>query len=359
MSDFKRKLDKMMGDTSMQERRIKQRIHENFRAPVKKPSWQVPFVTAAIAVVALFLFITFNPLEQLSSNEGPEIPYDPLDDLAQISALQKKQLLSAIRYEKFAELPHFDKVDGLHYVDRGAFSLEGSDKTFHTVIERKANLYDSVVYQVGDIVRTMTNTTSHLPTYADAYYEVVAVPGDRVVLKNGQLKVNGKPLKSEILDYYEENSVTIVGGYDQLLNAREYFLINHFPASETVQAGTITPVHKIYGEVVGLATEENTESIYFAKEGANAYTAEQYFDLFLYDGLFGDGHLAQSLIDSKTSFTQTNRLGELFLEAAYRKLSPISDNRVEVRYQYGRAGVNEHVFYMEQQSNTGIWVVSE
>lgn len=90
MSDFKRKLDQMMGDTSTQERRIKQRVHENLRAPVKKPSWQVPFVTAGIAVIALFLFITFNPIEQLSSNEGPGTPYDPLDDLAQISALQKR-----------------------------------------------------------------------------------------------------------------------------------------------------------------------------------------------------------------------------------------------------------------------------
>lgn len=354
MSDFKRKLDKMMGDTSMQERRIKQRVYENLRAPAKKPSWQVPFVTAAIAVVALFLFITFNPIEQLSSNEGPEIPYDPLDDLAQISALQKKQKLSSIRYEELAELPHFDKVDGLHYVDREAFSLEGSTNTFHTVIERKANLYDGVVYKAGDIVRTMTNTTSHLPTYSDAYYEVIAVPGDRIVLKNGQLKVNGKQVQSEIMDYYKENGVTIVGGYDQLLNAREYFLINHFPARNTVQAGTITPVHKIYGEVVGLATEENTESIYLSKDGANSYTAEQYFDLFLYDSLFGDGVLAQSMLDSSVSIT---RMGELFLEAAYRKVSPIADNQVEVRYQYGRAGVSEHVFHMTKQADK--WIINE
>lgn len=57
----------------------------------------------------------------------------------------------------------------------------------------------------------MTNTTSHLPTYADAYYEVVAVPGDRIVLKNGELKVNGKPLQSELLDIYKENGVEIAG----------------------------------------------------------------------------------------------------------------------------------------------------
>ncbi len=349
----------MMGDTSEQERRIKQRVHESLRISKKRFSWQVPVVTAAIAVVALFLFITFNPLEQLSSNEGPEIPYDPLDDLAQISALQKKKQLSEIDYEQFATLPQFDQVDGLNYVDSEAFSLKGSSSTFHTVIERKTNLYDGTVYKAGDIVRTMTNTTSHLPTYADAYYEIIAVPGDRVLLKNGQLEVNGKPLKSKIIERYKEQGVTIVGGYDQLLNAREYFLLNHFPASETVQAGTITPVHKIYGEVVGLATEENTESIYLTKGQMDTYNPEQYFDLFLYNSLFGEGDLAQSLIDSSTSFSQTNRLGELFLEAAYRKVSPISDNEVEIRYQYGRAGVSEYVFYMTQQPNTGSWIVSE
>lgn len=349
----------MMGDTSTQERRIKQRVYENLRAPVKKRSWQVPFITAGIAVIALFLFITFNPIEQLSSNEGPGTPYDPLDDLAQISALQKKKLLSAIDYEQFGKLPHFEQVDGLHYVDSEAFSLADSSDTFHTVIERKSNLYDGVVYEVGDIVRTMTNTTSHLPTYADAYYEVVAVPGDRIVLKNGELKVNGKPLQSELLDIYKENGVEIAGGYDQLLNAREYFLLNHFPASETLQAGTITPVHKIYGEVVGLATEENTESIYLEGGQSGIYTAEQYFDLFLYDSLFDEGNLAQSLIDPSTVFTQMNRLGELFLESAYRNVSSVSNNRVEIRYQYGRAGVNEHVFYMVQQPDTGRWIVSE
>ena len=262
LSDFKRKLDQMMGDTSKQERRIKQRVHERLRTPAKKFSWQVLFVTAAIPVVALFLILTIDPMNFLSSDKGPGVPYDPLDDLAQISALQKKKQLSAVDYEEFAALPHFDQVDGLYYVDKEKFSLKGSSDTFHTVIERKANLFDEVVYEAGDIVRTMTNTTSHLPTYMDVYYEVIAVPGDRVVLKNGKLKINGKPLQSEIMDRYEKQGITIAGGYDQLLNAREYLLLNHFPASKTVQGATITPVHKIYGQVVGVATEERTHSIY-------------------------------------------------------------------------------------------------
>src|SRR4051812_46936280 len=108
----------MMGDTSKQERRIKQRVHERVRPPVKKFSWQVLFVSAGIPVVALFLILTIDPLNFLSSNKGPGVPYDPLDDFAQISALQKKKQISAVDYEKFSALPHFEQVDGLYYVDK-------------------------------------------------------------------------------------------------------------------------------------------------------------------------------------------------------------------------------------------------
>ncbi|WP_153732102.1 S26 family signal peptidase [Sporosarcina obsidiansis] len=357
MSDFKRKLDQMMGDTSEQEMRIRQRVHEKLRPSAKKSSWKVLVVSAALPVVALLLLFTSNSLDLISSDEGRGIPYDPLDDLAQISALQKKQKLSAVDYEEFAALPHFDQVDGLYYVDKDGFTLKGSSDVVHTVIERKANLYDDVVYQAGDIVRTMTNTTSHLPTYDDVYYEVIAVPGDRVVLKNGKLKINGKLLQSDIMERYEEQKIEIVGGYDQLLNAREYFLLNHFPASETVQGATITPVHKIYGQVAGIATEGRTNSIYLdylSGQLDGDYTPEQYFDLYLYDELLGLRNLPQT-----TAFTQMNRLGELFLEASYRKSNPISENEVEIRYQYGREGVAEHVFSMKQDVNSGRWLVED
>ncbi|EGQ20858.1 hypothetical protein HMPREF9372_3477 [Sporosarcina newyorkensis 2681] len=357
MSDFKEKLDQMMGDTSEQERRVKQRVHEKLRPPSRKFSWQVLFVTAALPIVAILLLVTLNPSDLLSADEGRGIPYDPLNDLAQISALQKKQQLSVVDYEEFAELPHFDQVDELHYVDKETFSLDGSTDTFHTVMERKANLFDDIVYQVGDIVRTMTNTSSHLPTYDDVYYEVIAIPGDRVVLKNGQLKVNGKPLRSEIMERYKDQKITIAGGYDQLLNAREYFLLNHFPASETVQGGTITPVHKIYGQVVGVATEERTTSIYLdylAGHLNGEYTPEQYFDLYLYDALLGLDQLPKT-----SAFTQINRLGELFLEASYRKVYPVSENEVEIRYQYGREGVAEHVFTMKRDADSGRWLIAD
>ena len=357
MSDFKRKLDQMMGDTSKQERRIKQRVHERLQTPAKKFSWQVLFVSAAIPVVALFLILTIDPTNYFSSDKGPGVPYDPLDDLAQISALQKKQQLSAVDYEEFAALPHFDQVDGLYYVDKEKFSLKGSSDTFHTVIERKANLFDEVVYEAGDIVRTMTNTTSHLPTYMDVYYEVIAVPGDRVVLKNGKLKINGKPLQSEIMDRYEKQGITIAGGYDQLLNAREYLLLNHFPASETVQGATITPVHKIYGQVVGVATEERTDSMYMdylSGQLTGEYTPEQYFDLYLYDVLLGFGNLPET-----PAFTQISRLGELFLEASYREAAPVSENEVEIRYQYGREGVAERVFTMKRDAGSERWLIQE
>lgn len=357
MSDFKEKLDQMMGDTSEQERRVKQRVHEKLRPSAKRFSWQVLFVTAALPIVAILLMVTLNPSDLLSSDEGPGIPYDPLNDLAQISALQKKQQLSVIDYEEFAELPHFDQVDDLHYINKETFLLDGSTDTFHTVMERKANLFDDIVYQAGDIVRTMTNTTSHLPTYDDVYYEVIAVPGDRVVLEKGQLKVNGKPLRSEIMERYQDQEITIAGGYDQLLNAREYFLLNHFPARETVQGGTITPVHKIYGQVVGIATEERTNSMYLdylAGELSEEYTPEQYFDLYLYDSLLGLDNLSKT-----PAFTQINRLGELFLEASYRKVYPVSENEVEIRYQYGREGVAEHVFTMKRDADSGRWLIAD
>ncbi len=347
----------MMGDTSKQERRIKQRVHERLRTPAKKFSWQVLFVSAAIPIVALFLLLTIDPLNFLSSNKGPGVPYDPLNDLVQISALQKKKQLSAVDYEGFASLPHFDQVDGLYYVDKENFSLKGSSDAFHTVIERKANLFDEVVYEAGDIVRTMTNTTSHLPTYMDVYYEVIAVPGDRVVLKNGQLKINGKPLQSEIMDLYEKQEITIAGGYDQLLNAREYLLVNHFPASKTVQGAAITPVHKIYGQVVGLATEERTDSIYMdylTGQLTGEYTPEQYFDLYLYDVLLGFGNLLET-----PAFTQISRVGELFLEASYREATSISENKIEIHYQYGREGVAERVFYMKRNAGSEHWLILE
>ncbi|WP_301109991.1 S26 family signal peptidase [Sporosarcina sp.] len=344
MNEFKRKLDQMMGDTSEQERRIKQRVHDQLQPAKAKRPWSVMFVSAAIPVVALLLIFTIGPFNQLSSDEGPGTPYDPLDDLAEISALQKKQQLSTVEYEEFAKLPQFDEVDGLYYVDREGFSLKGSPDAFHTVIERQANLYDEIVYEAGDIVRTMTNTSSHLPTYADAYYEVIAVPGDRVVLKDGQLKINGKHLKSNIMERYEETGVKIAGGYDQLLNAREYLLLNHFPASETIQGAAITPVHKIYGKVAGVATEEGTDSIYLdylAGQLDREYTPEQTFDLYLYDQLLGEYKLQES-----AKLAQSNKVEQLFLEAAYRETTAISENQVEVRYQYGRQGVAEHVFIM-------------
>ena len=357
MSDFKRNLDEMMGDTSKQERRIKQRVHERLQTPTRKFSWQVVFVTAALPVVAMILMLTIDTTNFLSSDSGPGVPYDPLDDLAQISALQKTKKLSAVEYEEFMGLPHFDRVDGMYYVDKEPFSLQESSETFHVVLERKANLFDKVVYAAGDIVRTMTDTTSHLPTYKDVYYEVIAVPGDRVVLKNGKLKVNGKSVKSSLMDRYEEEGVTIAGGYDQLLNAREYLLLNHFPASDTVQGATITPVHKIYGQVVGVASVERTDSMYMdylSGELTGDYSPEQYFDLYLYDDLLGLNYLPET-----AAFAQISRLGELFLEASYRTSVPVSENEVEIRYHYGREGVADQVFTMTRDTNSGRWLVQE
>lgn len=357
MDKFKKQLDDMMGDTTLQENRIKKRVHENLTVRKQKRSWQIPVVTAAVAAVAVFLLMSMNPLSLNSSSEGRGTPYDPLDDLALISTLHKKKQLSSIDYDAFAQLPVLDALSDLQYLDNEPFTLAGNEGIYHTVIERQADLFDEVVYQAGDIVRTMTNTSSHLPIYDNVYYEVIAVPGDRVVLQNGKLTVNGKAVRSDILNLYEENGNTIAGGYDQLLNAREYFLINHFPAKGTLQSGAITAVHKIYGKVVGLAKEDTTEAIYFADslQLANSYTPDQYFDLYLYDQIFGEGELAKALTIENAPFPNSNRLGQLFLEAAYRNVTYITESEVEIRYQYGREGVGEYVFKMYKDPTTGIW----
>ena len=159
------------------------------------------------------------------------------------------------------------------------------------------------------------------------------------------------------MDRYEEEGITIAGGYDQLLNAREYLLLNHFPASDTVQGATITPVHKIYGQVVGIASVERTDSMYMdylSGELTGDYSPEQYFDLYLYDDLLGFGNLPET-----AAFAQISRLGELFLEASYRTSVPVSENEVEIRYHYGREGVAEQVFTMTRDTDSGRWLIQE
>lgn len=350
MTNFKRKLDDMMGDTSRQEARIKQLVVEQLNERPKKLNWQMSTVAASFMLLAIF-FISSTMNNQLSANEGRGEPYDPLDDLAQIANLQQKDELSKLDVAELLALPVLEELTPLQYIDAEPLQLNG--ETYRAVIERKASLFDKVVYTPGDVVRTMTNTSSHLPIYDTNYYEVVAIPGDRVVLAKGELKVNGKAVQSKLLELYEENGNEIAGGYDQLLNAREYLLLNHFPAPNTLQAATITAVHKIYGEIVGLAKENVTQSIYLDEVRAG-YTPEQYFDLYLYDQIFGTGEQAHELSANADAFPHANRLSELFLEAAYRTVTPLADDKVEIRYSYGRAGVGEYVFYM-YKNDAGIW----
>jgi len=52
------------------------------------------------------------------------------------------------------------------------------------------------------IVRTMTDTTSHLPTYKDVYYEVIAVPEDRVMLENGKSVQSSLMDRKSVFDVY-------------------------------------------------------------------------------------------------------------------------------------------------------------
>lgn len=349
MTNFKRKLDDMMGDTTHHEARIKQRVQARLEHP-KKRQWQMPAVAASFVLLAIF-FITSTVNQQQSANEGRGVPYDPLDDLAEIATLQQKGELSDVNEQVLQALPVLDQLTPLQYVDAEPLLLAG--EMHQVVVERKANLFDEAVYAQGDVVRTMTNTSSHLPIYASNFYEVVAIPGDRVVLEKGVLKVNGKLVTSELLELYKENGNTIAGGYDQLLNAREYLLLNRFPAEGTLQGAAITAVHKIYGEVVGLAKEGVTQSIYTEALRAG-YTPEQYFDLYLYDQIFRTGELAQKLSVSMDPFPNSNRMSELFLEAAYRTVTSLSNDKVEIRYSYGRAGVGEYVFYLYKNAQ-GVW----
>ena len=132
-------------------------------------------------------------------------------------------------------------------------------------------------------------------------------------------------------------------------------LLNHFPAKGTVQGATVTPVHKIYGKLIGVATEGSTKSIYidYLKDQLKSdYTPEEYFDLYLYDQLTGLNKLPESSV-----FAQSSRVGELFLEAAYRRAIPKADDKVEIRYQYGREGVVEQVFTMGRDTSSGQWIV--
>ena len=109
--------------------------------------------------------------------------------------------------------------------------------------------------------------------------------------------------------------------------------------------------------MVGIAQEERTDSMYIdylSGELTGDYSPEQYFDLYLYDDLLGFGSLPETPV-----FAQINRLGELFLEASYRTSVPVSQNEVEIRYQYGREGVAEQVFTMTRDRNSGRWPIQE
>lgn len=347
-----------MNHTELHEQRVRQRVHNQMNATTKKRSWNIPIVTTAMVALSLFLIITMNPFELLSTEKGRSVPYDPLEDILTISTLHQNKLLSSINYEELGKLPLLESLSDLQYVTQESFSIKG-ETNYHAVIERQSNLFDEVVYEPGDVVRTMTNTSSHLPIYSDTYYEIVAVPGDRVILRDGILMVNGKRIDSQLVKRYEGNK--ILGDYEQRLNAREYFLLNHFPAEQSEQAATITPVHKILGKVVALAKENDTETIFF--EGENivnnvpvvGYRPEQYFDLYLYDKIFGDGQIATYLTKDNATFTYSERTAELFLEAGYRTVTYLSDRKVEIRYQYRQEGIGEYTFYMYKVPNSTIW----
>ena len=356
MTNFKRKLDDMMGDTSRQEQRIQAGVREKMMSQQQKPkrSWQVPVVATAFVILAIFLGSSLYTNQQLTAKEGRGEPYDPLVDLLEIHSQRQNETFSAIDYEVFMELPTLTSLTDMQYVDSDLWTLEG--QSYQTVIERQPDIFDKVVYKQGDVVRTMTNTGSHLPIYDDEYYEIVAVPGDRLTLQDGELTVNGKKVRTELLARYQELDVTIAGGYDQLLNAREYLLLNHFPKEQSVQPATINAVHKIYGKVAGVAQRGVTETIYFEENLAqSSYDAVHYFDLYLYDLIFGTGNIAQQLTVGDVEFVLPTRTSEYFLEAGYRTVAEVAEGKIAISYRYGLDRTAEHVFYMYKDTDSTIW----
>lgn len=352
MNNFKSKLDDMMGDTSKQQRNIAQGVREKLQQPKQKRSWQMPVVSAAFVAVLMLLIASFN-FSSTISQEGRGMPYDPLEDLAIIAEQRQSSNFSAVDDEELLGYPLLEQLESLQYID--TYTIEQAGIQFAPVVERQTEIFSGSAYGQGDVVRTMTNTSSHLPIYNDAFYEVIAVPGDRVVLQSGELKVNGKKVESKLLEHYEAQNVKLAGGYDQLLNAREYMLINRYPAPNSLQPVTINAVHKIYGKVVGITEVGDSDSIYDEPPFTKDYTPDQYFDRYLYDLIFGDGSVAETLAVNGQPFSHPTRISEYFLEAGYRSVHYVSDTKAEIRYSYNVPQASDHVFNMYKQPGTNVW----
>lgn len=335
----------MMGDTSVSEKRIQQQVRMKMTqppSPSKKRMWHIPVLTSFATAVALLLILTtMNSPLLSSSNDGRGVPYDPLDDLYDIMALRGDDALSTKNYTLFESLPTIQTLEPLQYIDNEAFMLQ--EESFSTVIERKAHMYDEPVYEQGDIVRTQTYTGSHLPVYNEDYYEVIAVPGDRIYLRDGQLTVNGEKISSRLLKQYADNDIHIAGGYEQVLNAREYLLLNHFPADNSLQGATIIPVHKIYGEVVGIMPQTVAAEV-------QPTSAQQYFDALLYALEFNDGDGAAAFLQQGYTFPYASRTGEFFLEAGYRTVREEGDKAI-IHYDFGREQGTTYTFMMYKTSD--------
>ncbi|MBS7345312.1 MAG: signal peptidase I [Caryophanon sp.] len=341
MPNFKHKLDDMFGDTSASEQRIQQNVRAALSAPQKKrAAWQVPTIASLATAVALFLMMTTIGSPFFSSSDGRGVPYDPLDDLYTINALKVDEKLSSLNENALADLPRYEQLLPLQYIDADPFTHNG--ETYAAVVERKAHIYDETVYEQGEIVRTKTYSGSHLPVYREEYYEIVAVPGDRIYLRDGELRINGERVHTPLVKTYKEQNVTIAGGYEQVLNAREYMVLNRFPAEGSLQGAAIIPVHKIYGEVVGVTTQQ---------QPTTAATAEEAFDALLYDIAFRDGQQAQTWLQHGYSFRYESRAGEFFLEASYRNVTNNGD-RVVLTYDFKREHGTVYTFTMYNVDGT-------
>lgn len=334
MTNFKHKLDEMFGDTSASEQRIQQNVKAKLmRQKRRRPAWQVPTIASLATAIALFLVMTTVGAPLFSTGDGRGVPYDPLDDLYTINTLKGSGELSDIDMSHLAQLEQLYSLTPLQYVDVESFMY--NETTYAPVVERQERIYDDVVYAQGELVRTKTYSGSHLPVYKDEYYEIIAVPGDRIYLRDGELKVNGKRVDSALLERYDERNVTLAGGYEQVLNAREYVVLNAFPANDTVQGVAIVPVHKIYGEVVGITTMNEQQLA----------TPDEAFDSLLYNIAFLGGEQREQWLVDGYKFPYDSRAGEFFLEASYR-IAIEKGNTVELRYDFMREHGTVYTFTM-------------
>jgi cytochrome c-type biogenesis protein CcmH/NrfG len=118
MTNFKQKLDNMMGDTGEQERRI----HAGVRGKMlqsstsSKKNWRINAVAAAFIVLTVVLSASLYKNYQFSQSEGQGRPYDPAIDIVEMQKLRAQEQFSGFEGNEFLMLPTLKTLTPLQYV---------------------------------------------------------------------------------------------------------------------------------------------------------------------------------------------------------------------------------------------------